>query len=235
MGEFSRIVGVFFEPKKAFTDIAQRPSWIVPLILVILCAMGVTTAISQRIGWERVFRHQNEASARYQQAPPEQRDQILAAQMKFAAVGGYAGALLALPIMDIVIAAVLLGIAGGIMSGGMRFKQVFAIVCYSGLPGVISSILAVVVIFLKNPDEFNLTNPLAFNVGAFMDPTSSSKFMYSLASSMDLFVFWTIFLLATGLKAAAGKKLTFTGALVAVVVPWAILVLCKSALAGAFS
>jgi hypothetical protein len=156
-------------------------------------------------------------------------------QIKFAAVGGYAGALLGVPVIDVIMAAVLFGIAGGIMSGGMRFKQVFAVVCYSGLPGVISSILTVVVLFLKNPDDFNLQNPLAFNVGAFLDPNSGSKFVYSLAGSLDLFVIWTILLLATGLKAAAGKKLTFAGALIAVVAPWAILVLGKAAIAGAFS
>jgi len=50
-----------------------------------------------------------------------------------------------------------------------------------------------------------------------------------------LFVFWTIFLIATGLKAAAGKKLTFTGALMAVLLPWAVVVLGKAALAGACS
>jgi Yip1 domain len=121
------------------------------------------------------------------------------------------------------------------MSGGMRFKQVFAIVCYCGLPGVVSSILTVVVIFLKNPDDFNLQNPLAFNIGAFMDPNSGSKFVYSLAGSMDLFFFWTILLLAIGLKAAAGKRLTFAGALVAVLVPWAILIVAKAAIIGAFS
>jgi hypothetical protein len=133
-----------------------------------------------------------------------------------------------------VVAAVLLGITA-IMSAGLRFKQVFAVVAWGGLPRVISSILAVVVVFLKNPDEFNIRNPLAFNVGAFMDPNGSSKFMYALATSIDLFSIWTILLLATGLKAAAGKKLSFTGALVAVVTPWALLVLCTSALAGAFS
>jgi hypothetical protein len=68
-----------------------------------------------------------------------------------------------------------------------------------------------------------------------MDPNTSSKFVYSLAGSIDLFVFWTIFLLATGLKAAAGKKLSFTGALIAVLLPWAVVVLAKSALAGVFS
>ena len=235
MGEFSRIVGVFFEPTKAFTDIAQRPSWIVPMILVILAVIGVTTVISQRIGWDRVFRHQAETNSRMQQMPADQKEQAVAMQVEFASVGGYAGAIVGVPLYDVVVAAVLLGIAGGIMSGGMRFKQVFAVVCYSGLPGVISAILTIVVIFLKNPDDFNLQNPLAFNVGAFMDPNTASKFAYSVASSLDLFVIWTILLMATGLKAAAGKKLTFTGALVAVVVPWLVVVLGKAAMAGVFT
>jgi hypothetical protein len=235
MGELSRLIGVFFEPVKTFTDIAQSPSWIVPLVLVILSAMGVTSVISQRIGWERIFRHQMDTNSRLQQLTPEQKEQTLATQVKFAAVTGYAGAIVIVPLLNIIVAAVLLGIAGGIMSGGMRFKQVFAVVCYSGLPGVISAILTVVVIFLKNPDDFDLQNPLAFNLGAFMDPNSGSKFVHSLASSLDLFTIWTILLIAVGLKAAAGKKLTFTGALVAVLVPWAIVVLGKSAFVGAFS
>jgi hypothetical protein len=138
-------------------------------------------------------------------------------------------------VSDLIIAAVLLGIAGGLMGGGMRFKQVFAVVAYSGLPGVLTAILTVVVIFLKNPDDFNMQNPLAFNLGAFMDPNTGSKFVYSLAGSLDLFVLWMIVLMATGLKAAAGKKLTFTGALVAVLLPWAVVVLGKAAIAGAFS
>jgi len=235
MGEFSRIVGVFFEPSKTFKDIAERPTWIVPMILVILAIMGVTTAMSQRIGWDRILRHQMETNSRLQQLPADQREQSLALQEKFASVGGYVFAVVGVPVVDLIMAAVLLGIAGGLMGGGMRFKQVFAVVSYSGLPGIVSAILTVLVIFLKNPDDFNMQNPLAFNVGAFMDPNTASKFMYSLASSLDLFVLWTILLIATGLKAAAGKKLTFTGALVAVLLPWAVVVLGKAALAGAFS
>jgi hypothetical protein len=234
MGEFSRLVGVFFEPGKTFRDIAQRPSWIVPMILLIVAVIGTTAVISQRIGWERIFRHQMETNSRFQQMSAEQKEQTLAVQMKFASLG-YVGAFVGVPVYDLVAAAVLLGIAGGLMGGGMRFKQVFAVVCYSGLPGVISAILTIIVIFLKNPDDFNMQNPLAFNVGAFMDPTTASKFAYSLASSLDLFIFWTILLMATGLKAAAGKKLTFTGALVAVVLPWAVLILGKAAVVGAFN
>jgi len=109
------------------------------------------------------------------------------------------------------------------------------VVCYASLTGLISSILTIVVLHLKNPDEINIQNALAFNPGAFMDPNGGSKFLYSLATSLDLFSFWTILLIAVGLKAAAGKKLSFGSAVFAVVMPWAVYVLGKSALAGIFS
>jgi hypothetical protein len=233
MGEFSRIVGVFFEPGKTFADIAQRPSWIVPMILLILAGIGFTMALSQRIGWDRVIRQQNEASSRVQQMSPEQREQAVAVQMKIMPATYYGASVVGAPIFAIIVAAVLLGITA-MKSAGLRFKQVFAVVLWGSLPRVIAGILTVVVIFLKNPDDFNIRNPLAFNVGAFMDPNSGSKFMYTLATSLDLFTIWTILLLATGLKAAAGKKLSFTGALVAVVTPWAVVVLAGSAVAGMF-
>jgi len=234
MSEISRLAGVFFEPKKTFEDIAQRPGWLVPLILIIVAALSTMVVFSQHVGWERFFRQQMESNPRMAQLTPEQRDQALAMQMKFASVGA-AVPVVAVPISFLVISAVLLGIVAGIMSAPVKFKQVFAVMCYASLTGVVSSILTLVVMFLKDPDKFNLQNPLAFNPAAFMDPTTSSKFMYSLATSLDLFSFWTILLIATGLQAAAGKKLSFGGALFSVILPWAVYVLGKSALAGLFS
>ncbi len=234
MGEFSRITGVFFDPKKAFEDIAKRPTWIVPVVLLMIAVLAVSITMSQRVGWERIVRHGMETSSRAQQMTPEQREQAVTVGVKIASIMGYAG-IIFVPVVYVIIAGVLLGVASGIFSAGLRFKQVFAVVCYSSLTGLISSILTIVVLFLKNPDEFNTQNPLAFNPGAFMDPNSGSKFLYSLATSLDLFSFWTILLIAIGLKAAAGKKLTFGGALFAVVLPWAVYVLGKSAWAGFMS
>ena len=73
------------------------------------------------------------------------------------------------------------------MSAPVRLKQVFAILCYASLPGVIMALLAIAVMFMKPPDDFNLQNPLVFNPGAFMDQATTSKFVYSLASAFDLF------------------------------------------------
>jgi hypothetical protein len=234
MNDLSRLGGVFFEPGKTFKDIAARPSFLLPLVLMILAGLGTSMMISQKITWERVFRHQAETSSRMQNLPPDQREQMIANQVKFGPIFAYVGPLLFIPIVGLIEAAILLGIVAGIMSAPVRFKHVFAVVCWSGITLVVSSILTMVVITLKNPDDFNLQNPLVFNPAAFMDPQTGSKFLYSLAMSLDLFSFWTIFLMATGLKAAAGKKLSFGGALFSVALPWGVYVLGKSALSGVF-
>jgi hypothetical protein len=235
MSELSRLTGVFFEPAKAFEDIASRPRWLTPLIIIMVCAISVSVVFSQRVGWERFFRQQIESSPRTAQMSTEQKEQAIAMQSKFGPIMGGAGVLIGLPIYYLIASGVLLGIVSGIMSAPVKFKQVFAVMCYASLAGaVVSSILTLAVMFLKSPDQFNLQNPLAFNPGAFMDPQGGSKFLYSLATSLDLFSLWTIFLIAVGLKAAGGKKLSFGGAFFAVLVPWAIYVLCKSAIAGAF-
>lgn len=233
MGEFSRISGVFFDPKTAFADIAKRPTWIVPVVLVVIFGLLVSVTIGQRVGWDRVVRQSMETSSRTQQMTPEQREQAVAVGTKFASIMAYTGVIL-VPLVFAIMAGVLLGVASGIFSAGVRFNQVFAVVCYSSLTGIISAILTIVVLFLKNPDEVNVQNALAFNPAAFMDPTTSSKFLYSLCTSLDLFSFWTILLIAAGLRAASGKKLTFASAVFAVVLPWAVYVLGKSALAGVF-
>lgn len=234
MGDFSRLTGVLFEPSKTFTDIARRPSWILPLVLMILASMGVTALFSQRVGWERLIRHQIETSSRAQQLSPEQREQAIATQSRLAPVFGYAGTLVAIPLYCLLAAGVFTGLVAGVMSVPVRFRQAFAVVAYASLPNVVAALLTGVVMLLKNPDDFDLQNPLMFNAGAFMDPEHSSKFLHSMATSIDLFSFWVILLMATGLKAAGGKKLSFGGALFVVVLPWAVYVLAKSGLTGMF-
>ena len=235
MGELSRLAGVFFEPTKTFEDIAARPGWLVPMIIIMVCAMSVTVAFTQHVGWERFFRQQFENSPRTAQMPTDQKEQLIATQSKYAPIGAGGFILIGLPISYLITSAVLLGIVAGIMSAPVKFKQVYAVMCYASLTSVVSSILTLAVMFLKSPDQFNLQNALVFNPGAFMDPQTSSKFLYSLATSLDLFSLWTMFLIAVGLKAAGGKKLSFGGALVAVFLPWGIFVLGKSALNGVFS
>ena len=235
LGEASRLTGVFFEPAKTFADVAARPGFWAPLILVMIIAMGYMVLYGQHVGWERMIQHQLETSSRAAQLSPEQRAQQAQISAKVAPIMGYVGVLLGLPLVTLIWAAILLGIVKGMMSAQVRLKQVFAIICYASLPGVIMMLLAIGVMFMKPPDDFNLQNPLVFNPGAFMDPLTSSKFLYSVASALDLFSLWKLVLVGIGLKAAGGKQLSMGGGMTAVFLPWAIWTLGAASLAGLFS
>ncbi len=231
MSEGARLAGVFFEPKKAFADIAARPRWIVPLILLIVTSFGVAMLYNQK-GVLRISAQQQMANnPQITQLPPDQRAQREETAMKFATIIAYCIPIF-VPLSYLVMTLVLWAIVSGILSAPVRFGQVFAVVTYAQLPSLIMSILIVIVLQLKNVADFNVQNPLMFNPGAFMDPQTSPKFIYSLAGSLDLFVIWTLLLVATGLKAAAGKRISFGGALFAVMLPWAVIILGKAAVAG---
>jgi hypothetical protein len=235
LGEGSRLAGVFFEPAKTFRDVASRPNFWAPLILVIVVSLIYMVLFGQHVGWERMIRHQTETSTRAAQLSPEQRETQIQMGAKFAPIFTYAAILVGVPLVTLIWAAILLGIVKGMMSAQVRLKQVFAIICYASLPGVIMAVLAIAVMFMKPPDDFNLQNPLVFNPGAFMDQASTSKFLYSLASAIDLFRLWTLVLIAIGLKAAGGKQLSMGGAMTAVFLPWVIWVLGAASVAGIFS
>ena len=239
MGEFSRLSGVFFEPGKAFADIAERPKWFLPLLLIILATVAFYVAYGQHVGWQSFVQDQVDSSARAQQQmaslSPAQRQASMDMQMKIMPVVYYVGPVLGMPLMYLISSLILLGIASGLMSAGVKFKQIFAIECYAGLVNIVFHLLGIVVMFLKSPDQFNLMNPLAFNPAAFMDQKTASKFTYTMASGLDLFVIWTLVLTVIGLKAAAGKKLSTGGAVVAVVLPYVLLLLLGATVAGAFS
>ncbi len=236
MSEISRLSGVFFEPSKAFSDIGERPRWLVPMLIAIVTSLVFCATVSSRVGWDRVTRQA--LDQREARMTPEQRQQLEKSfdmTVKITSVSAYVGSVLATPLIGLICGGILLGIVNGFMSGGLRFKQMFAIICYSGLPRVLYALLAIAVMYMKKPEDFNIQNPVGFNPGAYMDPNTTSKFIHSLATSLDLFTIWVLILIAVGIREASGKKLTLGGSLAAVAVPWALYALCAGGLAAAFS
>jgi hypothetical protein len=231
MSEISRLAGVFFEPTKTFQDIAVRPRFIAPMLLLIVVTTALTVLFSQRVGFERAVRQQIESSSRAQQATPEQREQMIQLYTRMAPIFAYGAVLLFTPITFLIVAGIFLGMAKGIMAAPVSFKQVFAVVAYGWMPHVIAAVLSIVVLLLKNPEDYRMENPLVFNPGALMDPATANKFVLSLATSLDLFVLWALVLMGIGLKAAGGRQLSKGSAMAAVFLPWGAYVLCKSALA----
>ena len=94
LSEPARLAGVFFSPKETFPDIARRPRWWIPLILMAIMSSLVATSYGRRVGWEKVVRAQVENNPRLEQVSPEQREQSIRVATRIAGIIGYVAPLL---------------------------------------------------------------------------------------------------------------------------------------------
>jgi hypothetical protein len=232
-GELASLTGVVWEPGTAFRDIAAHPRWWPPLVIIVLLSLTFTYSFTQRVGWERFFRQQSETNSRMQNLPADQREQTIAIQAKYAPIATYVFAVVGLPVTALIAAAVFLFVFRTMLGAELSFRQVFAIYCYSLVPLIFSSIMGLAVLFLKDPDQFDLQNPTLSNIGAFLDPLTTPKWLFSLAASVDVFTLWILALLATGLSAAA-RKISWSTSFTWVMATWLVYVLLKAGWAAMF-
>ncbi len=206
MGELDRLVGVLFDPKPAFADIAQRPRPWAPLVLLSLLSIVCIVLFSQRVGWEQVVRKAIESNPKaMERIPADQREQVIQQQAKVSAIFGYVFWVVGTALFGLLLAAFYVFVFIVLAGADVRFMQSFGIVCYAMLPRGLLAILAMVLMYIKDPADFDIQHPAATNIGVFLDPNTMPAWVVSVASSVDIFAIWGMILLAVGYSAAARK------------------------------
>jgi hypothetical protein len=233
-----RIPGVIFSPKPTFESIAERPTWILPLILLCVVSVTVVFVFGQRVGWRGFMERQNQTNARLQKQmesmTPDEREKMLETQTKYAAVFGYVGVVFVTFIGALLVAAVLLAAFNLIGGGKIGFTTSLGIVAHAWVPGIIAGLLGILIIFLKDPSTVDIQHLVATNAGAFLSD-DAPKWQESLLSSLDLFVFWYLILMSIGYSATDPKKISFGKAFGTVVGVWLLYVIVKVGFTAAFS
>ncbi len=57
IGTLGRMAGALFSPRSIFEDIAHRPGWVAPIVLLTILSLAVTAIFSQRVGWEQFMKN----------------------------------------------------------------------------------------------------------------------------------------------------------------------------------
>jgi Yip1 domain len=234
MSALGRLGNVIIEPTRTFADIAARPGWWVPMILISALSLSFMVAFSQRVGWERFMRQTIESSTnqQIQNMSAEERERVIQLQSKFAGPSATVMAVAATPAMMLAISAVLLFVFGTMLGGTVNFKQTLGVVSHAWIPTIFSTAAALLVLFIKAPEDFDLKNPAGFNVGFYLDPQSTPAWLVSLGNSIDVFSIWVILLLATGMSVAAKKS--WAASFMGVALLWALFVAVKVAWTAIF-
>lgn len=234
MNHAGRLIGALVSPKQAFEDVARRPSWVAPIVLMAILGLVVSYALNQRMDWGSYIRQQAEKSPRFAQLSEEQKQQALETQVKYAPVFSYVIGGLGSVLSALFLAMVYWGAFSLLAGTNPGFGKSFGITSHALLPSVIATVLAVVTIFLKRSGDVDPEHLVASNAGALLS-TDAPRWQMSLASSLDIFWIWVMLLLAMGFSATNPKKVSFGKAIGIVFGLWIVWVIMKVGWAAIWS
>ena len=209
LSAIQRLTGVFFSPKATFADIVKKPSWVAPMILLMVIWFGLCATLVKRADWLAYTKQQiekNKFAARQIDALPEaQKDVAYEQGAQRSQTTQYVRGVVGWPLLILFSAAINFGAFK--LIGGVRtnFGTAFAITTFAHLPMSLRELLAIPVTFLKDPQSIDPQNFLASNPAAFLGD-SAPAWQLILFGSLDVFTIWALVLIAIGFFAADPKK-----------------------------
>lgn len=226
--------GIFFEPARTFEALRARPRFLIAGIITILAFTTFYVLFVQRLGAETIARAQIEA--RSPDMTPEQMEQALSIQ-RSPIVQAITYASFPLVFAIIFAAGAGLYLLGTMaMAKSMSYKQALSVWVYSSMPPLlISSLLSILLLFLKSKDDIDpsaVNQGLArANLGLLVNP-KEQPVLATMLGSFDLFQFYGLFLGALGLRKIA--RLSSGAAWGIVIAIWLVGVLARVGMSAAF-
>ena len=212
IGPIGRIFGVFFNPKETFADIVKSPSWLAPMVVLILIWAGLNITLIKRVDWLEVTKQQiaknKFAASQIENLKEEQRDAAYEQGAQRSKIGRYVRAVIGWPLLIVITAAIYLGLYKLIGGARVNFATAFAISAFAHLPDGLRELLGIPVALFRDsaaidPDNFLASNPAAL-LGA-----DAPVWQLTLLGPLDLFGIWSLVLVAVGFSMADPKKLPF--------------------------
>ncbi len=235
LSEGARIVNTFVAPSKTFTDLRRSAAWWAPFLLLSLVSVAFVYTVDKKITFRKVAENQVAMSPKQTQRMDQMnavdREQAMQTQARITGYISYGFFLFILVWYAIVAAVLLLTFKFAAGASDLTYSRTLAVVMYASVPGILRSLLAIGSILAGvSPDGFTFQNPVGSNPGFYMSPTDSPV-LYSLASSLDLFILWPLLLTAIGLTCVS--KLKRSTAMFGVFGWYAVVTLAGAAIAAA--
>jgi len=198
------LTNIFFDPGTTFEALRARPRFLVAALIMIGLTLLGATLLFQRVDFNKVVRQAMESNPRAAQMSPEDKERAIAMQSKpvFRYIFQTAPAV---GVAIMIAAGAGLYLLGTMLMGGrMSYRQALSVWTYSSFaPGLLQSILTIVLLYVKSPDDLDFSRPgaglLVTNLGALLG-AGASPVLRGALSWFDLFTFYGMFVAATGLR-----------------------------------
>ncbi|HYP78954.1 MAG TPA: YIP1 family protein, partial [Steroidobacteraceae bacterium] len=210
MNNLALLSALAFEPRKAFDEIAQRPRFWFPLLLLLAASVGLSVWYCSVVDIQWLTDQTLRNSGLARRLSEEQMEAAIARSSRGGAI---AQAIIAGPLVLVAIhlaEAVYLLLAGKITNVQRSFRQWFALSCWTSLPGVLAVIPAAMVLLGATSPQIPQADlqPLSFNeLLLHLTPKDSG---YLLWSNFGVLSLVSLYLSSLGVKLWSGRSWLFS-------------------------
>jgi hypothetical protein len=229
---FGRLFGVLFAPGKTFRSIAERPTWAVAL-LVILLVMGVVWYLAgERTDYREVMTQTLQQGGR--EVPPEQIERQIEVMEK----AGPAINAVSRPLVTallLLFSALVSWLIFKLLGSDFSYRSALAVTVHASMPYVVGLLLSIPVILSRESlgfDDLKTGTFLQSNL-AFLAPPEAPTWQFAALASLDFFALWGLVLSIIGYRAVS--RLSTQTVAITVVALWLVFVGIGVGLAALFS
>lgn len=206
-GVMNAMVDIIASPSRAWDEIREHTGWLwVPLLLVMVVTGAAFTYFYMWVDYDWFIEETIRglpAETRAEAAPGVRQFMSPA----FSIGSTVAAVVIMTVIIHLILAVYYLLVSKIASSGEIRYGQWFSLSVWAGFPGIFSALAIFMVIFLADSNQVGQMelSPLSLNALLFKQEMGDAWFTW--ANSINLVMFWSIFLSGLGISRWTGSSL----------------------------
>lgn len=226
LGFWGRLMNVFFDPRKTFESLDRRPTWLVPM-LILVCISIITTQLMFPIIVEEqleMIRNNPNIPAERLQLIEQQLTENVNTQRAITLVSQ----IIFTPLIVYLLLAFIFYFVGSVVLGGdATYKKVLSVYSWSTCILVVAAVIGFPLAMAKGSINISLSPALL------LPGDSVGTTIYTLLTKFDIFTIWFLAVFAAGF--AIIYRFSLAKAYITVGVLWAIWIAISTAFSGLFS
>lgn len=226
MSEGRRLLSVFVAPNELFTDLGERPRWLVPFIILILAAAVASVLPRLLLPTEVWLDAMRQNLPRSVEMSQEQMAVVTTTMRSPVSVALNALGGILISGGGTILATLFFWALFSILGGKISFTRSFAVVSYSSLIKVLGMVLIVTLTLILQRLDIQTSFAL-------LPALKPNTYLYRLAAQVDFFTVWRVIIMGLGFSVVA--NVPKVKSYLSVIIPWILLSLAMAALRFGFS
>lgn len=195
--------GIYASPTGTFARLKEKPAWLLPLIIALVCNLAATAVSVQHVDWQE----QRDRAVERMQArgmTEEQVEQALGNMDRFYTnpllrTGAPLVSALVVQLVAVFLLTLVYNLALPLLGASGSYLRTLAVVTHAGLVALPAAAVRIILVLLKRSAEVS-TSLLA------LAPGLRSGFLGVVLGRIDLFAIWQLVLAGLGLKVVYDMK-----------------------------